>query len=276
MNTATNKCLLCSGTDSRVIEKCRNGFNVFKCTECGLVYVLPLPQKELIESAHSDSYYAPWIEEQRERRKQMWKKRLKTLNSLSGKKGRFLDVGCAEGLFLQIAQEDGWDVTGTEISKFAAEHGRDKFGLNVMHGELSEMKFPDNSFDAVTMWHVLEHTADPVAVLREVRRILKDNGVFILAIPNIDNFLSQLAYRLIRGRKIHLFDPDDRELHLFHFSPETIRMASEKSGFSVQRVIPDLGIVQWHIKGLNYLATACGRLTGRIITDAIEVHLRPV
>ncbi len=145
-----------------------------------------------------------------------------------------------------------------------------------MQGELSEMKFPDNSFDAVTMWHVLEHTTDPVAVLREIRRILKDNGTFILAIPNLDNIISQFAYRLIKGRRIHLFDPDDRELHLFHFTPGTIKLASEKAGFSVRKIMPDLGIVQWHIKALNCVAAAGSRLTGRIITDAIEVHLKPV
>lgn len=276
MNTAAAECIICSGKDSRVIEKCNKGFNVLKCLSCGLVNVSPLPQKKLIESAHSDSYYAPWIEDQRPRRVKMWGKRLETLNSFAAGKGSLLDVGCAEGLFLELAGKEGWDVTGTEISEFAAKYGREKIGLNIMQGELSEMKFPDNSFDAVTMWHVLEHTTDPVAVLSEIRRILKDNGIFILAIPNLDNIISQFAYRLIRGRRIHLFDPDDRELHLFHFTPGTIKLASEKAGFRIQRVMPDLGIVQWHIKALNYVAAAGSRLTGRIITDAIEVHLRPV
>ncbi len=276
MNTAAAECIICGGTDSMVIEKCNKDFNVLKCLSCGLVNVSPLPQKELIESAHSDSYYAPWIEDQRPRRVKMWGKRLETLNGLAAGKGSLLDVGCAEGLFLELAVKEGWDVSGTEISEFAAKYGKEKIGLNIMHGELSDMKFPDNSFDAVTMWHVLEHTTDPVAILSEIRRILKDNGVFILAIPNLDNIISQIAYRLIKGRRIHLFDPDDRELHLYHFTPETIRLASEKAGFSVQKVIPDLGIVQCHIKALNYVAAAGSRLTGRIITDAIEVHLRPV
>ncbi len=128
----------------------------------------------------------------------------------------------------------------------------------------------------VTMWHVLEHTRDPIAVLREIRRILKDNGIFILAIPNLNNFLFQLAYRLIRGRRMHLFDPDDRELHLYHFTTETIRLALEKTGFSVQKILPDMGIVQRRIKVLNQFAAAGSFLTGKIITDAIEVHAKPV
>jgi ubiquinone/menaquinone biosynthesis C-methylase UbiE len=138
------------------------------------------------------------------------------------------------------------------------------------------MNFPDNSFDAVTMWHVLEHTVNPMDVLREIRRVLKDTGVFVMAIPNLYNILSQFVYRLIKGRRVHLFDPDDRELHLYHFTPETIRLASEKAGFRVRKIVPDMGIVQRHIRGLNYIAAAVSRLTGKIITDAIEVHLRPV
>ena len=275
MNTAAGNCLICSGTDVHIIEKCKTGFNVMKCLHCGLVFVSPHPRKELIESAHADDYYAPWLQDQRSMRVHMWDKRLNTLNRLSVQKGRLLDVGCAEGLFLEQAAHDGWEVTGTEISSFAVRHCKEKLGLNVMQGELADIKFPDSAFHAVTMWHVLEHTPDPIAVLREIRRILKYDGVFVMAIPNLHNILSQYAYRLIKGRRIHLFDPDDRELHLYHFTPETIRLASEKAGFSVQKIVPDMGIVQWHIKGLNYIAAAGSRLIGKIITDAIEVHLRP-
>ena len=276
MSNVTGNCVLCNGTTPEVIEECRKEFNVLECPGCGLVYVSPLPEKVLIESAHSDSYYAPWLEDQRSKRIKMWEKRLRTLNRLSVNKGRLLDIGCAEGLFPEVAGKDGWDVTGTEISHFAAQYGKEKLGLNIIQGELIDMKFPDNTFDAVTMWHVLEHTRDPIAVLREIRRILKDNGVFILAIPNLNNFLFQLAYRLIRGRRMHLFDPDDRELHLYHFTPETIRMALEKTGFSVQRILPDMGIVQRRVKVLNQFAAAGSFLTGKIITDAVEVHTKPV
>jgi len=276
MNTAVFNCVLCSGSNAEIIERCKGGFRVLKCCSCGLVSVSPLPHRELIESAHTDSYYAPWIQNQRAKRIRMWKTRLKTLDSLTAQKGRLLDIGCAEGLFLEQAAHDGWEVTGTEISAFAVRHGKEKLGLNVLQGDLGDMKFPDNSFDAVTMWHVLEHTTDPIAVLKEIRRVLKDDGVFVMAIPNLDNVLSQFAYRLIKGRRIHLFDPDDRELHLYHFTPETIRLASETAGFRVQKIVPDTGIVQWHIKGLNYIAAAGSRLAGKIITDAIEVHLRPL
>ena len=200
-----------------------------------------------------------------------------------------IDVGCGEGLFLKLAKKDGWDITGTEISPFAVTYGKEKLGLNILQGELMDIGFLDKTFDAVTMWHVLEHTTNPLVVLKETRRILKDDGVFILAIPNLNNVFSQWAYRLVKGRRMHLFDPEDRELHLYHFTPATIRLALEKAGFRVEKIIPDMGIVQWHMRILNYIAKVVslliGRIVtdakvfslfiGRIITDALEVHAIP-
>lgn len=228
-----------------------------------------------LEAAYSNEYYTPWLEEQRGKRILMWEKRLKTLNSFFTNKGSLLDVGCAEGLFLELARTDGWGVTGTEISQFAVRYGKEKLGLDIRQGELNSIGFPGKSFDAITMWHVLEHTTNPIAVLKEIRRILKDDGVFILAVPNLNNILSQKVYKLVKGKKMHLFDIKDRELHLYHFTLETIKMILEKTGFKVIKIVPDMGIVQWHLKSLNYLAVLFGYLIGRIITDAVEVHAIP-
>ncbi|MFQ5900905.1 MAG: class I SAM-dependent methyltransferase [Thermodesulfobacteriota bacterium] len=273
--TVKNGCVLCNGQDSTVLENCEGGYKVLKCLNCCFVYVSPAPPEGLLEKAYSEEYYTPWLGAQRKKRVRMWQSRLKTLNVCSGRKGKLLDVGCGEGLFLELAGKEGWDTTGVEFSPFAARYGRDKLGLNIFQGELTNAEFPDNTFDAVTMWHVLEHTQDPVAALREARRVLKDDGVFILAVPNLNNYIYQWVYRLVKGRKMHLFDPDDRELHLCHFTPETIRLALEKACFRVERIIPDMGIVRIHIKGLNHIARVFSILIGRIITDAIEVYAIP-
>lgn len=270
----TNPCILCNGSNSSVIEDCEGGYKVLKCLGCGFVYVDPIPRKESLKKAYSDEYYTPWLENQRKKRRKMWKKRVKILNNFSGWKGKLLDVGCGEGLFLEVAQKDGWNVTGTEFSPFAAKYGRGKLGLNIHQGELSDIGFPAKTFDAITMWHVLEHTINPLVILEEIRRILKDGGVFILAIPNLNNILSQWTYKLVKGKRMHLFDPSDRELHLYHFTPETIRLALEKTGFKVKKIIPDMGVIQWHIRSLNYFAQGLSFLIGRIITDAIEVRAR--
>lgn len=270
-----NTCVLCNRSYSTVIEHCAGGYQVLKCVGCGLVYVDPIPRKELLEKAYSAEYYTPWLENQRRERIRMWKSRLETLNSFAGRKGKLLDVGCGEGLFLELASKVGWDITGTEISPFAVKYGKGRLDLNILQGELMDIGFPDKTFEAVTMWHVLEHTRNPIIVLKEIRRIIKDDGVLIMAVPNLNNIFSQWAYRLVKGKKMHLFDPLDRELHLYHFTFETIRLALDKTGFRVGKIVPDMGIVQWHIRNLNHVAKMLGFLTGSIVTDAIEIHATP-
>jgi 2-polyprenyl-3-methyl-5-hydroxy-6-metoxy-1,4-benzoquinol methylase len=270
-----NTCVLCNRSYSTVIEHCEEGYKVVKCLGCGLVYVDPIPKKELLEKAYLAEYYTPWLETQRKKRRKMWKTRISTLNSFSERKGNLLDVGCGEGLFLELARRDGWDVTGTEISPFAVKYGKERLDLNILQGELIDIEFTDKSFNAVTIWHVLEHTRNPIIVLKEIRRIIKDDGVLIMAIPNLNNILSQWAYRLVIGKRRHLFDPSDRELHLYHFTTESIKLALEKTGFRVEKIIPDMGIVQWHIRNLNHVAKRVGFLIGSIVTDAIEIHATP-
>jgi len=147
-----NACVLCNGLDHTIIENCDREYKVLRCMNCGLVYVNPIPPKELLENTYSKEYYTPWLGNQRRKRIKMWELRFKTLNSFSVRKSNLLDVGCGEGLFLEIAKENGWDVTGTEISGFAAKYGRDNLGLNIFEGEVMDAGFPDKTFDAITMW----------------------------------------------------------------------------------------------------------------------------
>lgn len=274
-NRVKHACVLCNGLHAIVIESCEGKYQVLKCVQCGLVYVDPIPSKELFEKAYSEKYYTPWLENQRSKRIKMWKSRLETLNSFAGRKGKLLDMGCGEGLFLELASKVGWDITGTEISPFAVKYGKGRLDLNILQGELMDIGFPDKAFDAVTVWHVLEHTRNPIIVLREIRRIIKDDGVLIMAVPNLNNIFSQWAYRLVKGKRMHFFDPLDRELHLYHFTPETVRLALEKKGFRVKKIVPDMGIVQWHIRNLNHVAKMLGFLIGSIVTDAMEIHAIP-
>ncbi len=98
--------------------------------------------------------------------------------------GRMLDVGCATGVFLQWFQAGGsWDLYGLELSEGAARVAR-AAGLNVFIGQLEEAAYPENYFDVVTFWDVLEHISDPRSALLETRRILKPDGILVLRLPN--------------------------------------------------------------------------------------------
>jgi 2-polyprenyl-3-methyl-5-hydroxy-6-metoxy-1,4-benzoquinol methylase len=113
-------------------------------------------------------------------------KLFKTVSSLlqteSGR-GRLLDIGCSSGALLESARRQGFDVEGVEPAAQAAEYARST-GLTVFQGYLQDACYPAASFDVVTLMEVIEHLPDPNALLKEVWRVLKPNGVFVVGTGN--------------------------------------------------------------------------------------------
>jgi SAM-dependent methyltransferase len=139
-----------------------------------------------------------------------------------------LDVGCGEGTFLRLARSRGWQVAGTELSAFASQASPD---LTIHHGEIWEAGLRSGSFDVVTCWHVLEHVSDPLRLLSEVFRLLRPGGLLFLTTPNSRDYLFRLAYLIARGHWPPLYEPAERELHLYYFNAPTLRALAEKAGF---------------------------------------------
>jgi SAM-dependent methyltransferase len=118
-------------------------------------------------------------------------------------------------MFLREMQNNvGWEVYGVEINEFAACVAREQHWLDVRVGTLEQAAFPDEFFDAVTLWDVLEHLHDPVASLREIRRILKLDGVLVIRVPNANSWDAALFGRYWAG-----LEPPR---HLYVFTPNTL------------------------------------------------------
>ncbi|MBI4423983.1 MAG: class I SAM-dependent methyltransferase [Elusimicrobia bacterium] len=143
--------------------------------------------------------------------------------------GRVLDVGCGEGSFAAELARRGWEAWGVEVSPDGAALARGK-GLIVFDKPLTECGLPEGHFDVVTLWHSVEHLADPEGYLREVRRVLKHDGVAFLAFPNGDG----LEFRVFGPRWFHLDPPR----HLYQFSPATMARLLEKAGLRLESVDP--------------------------------------
>jgi len=146
----------------------------------------------------------------------------------ASERGRLLDIGCGNGYFLVQMRDLGWDVVGVEPDPKAVKVARDHFGLRVFQGTLEEAKFPDDSFDVITMNHVIEHVPDPIGLLSECRRILKPNGKLVVVTPNIKSL-----GRYLFGKSWVHWDPPR---HLFLFSSKSLRTCAEKAGLKVQRL----------------------------------------
>jgi SAM-dependent methyltransferase len=138
--------------------------------------------------------------------------------------GRVLDIGCGNGDFLHSLKRRGWDAHGVEFSAKAAELARSR-GIDVHRGELRSAAYPASFFDVVTLWHVVEHLPDPLTELAEVRRILRDDGLLVVEVPNSDCLTRRLCG--VRWRQF------DVPRHLQHFTPLTLKQALTRAGFAI-------------------------------------------
>ena len=147
--------------------------------------------------------------------------------------GVLLDIGCANGFFLDEARKQGWDTRGVEISTWAAAYGRNELKLNITNGFLEEANFPAEFFDVIVMLDVIEHLTHPKQVLLEIKRILKPQGVVYISTPDIASTLSRLL-----GAKWWGIN----KYHLFYFSKKTFETMINSCGFQVKKYHPHVRI----------------------------------
>jgi SAM-dependent methyltransferase len=150
--------------------------------------------------------------------------------------GRFLEVGCAGGAFLNAARKRGYAVEGVELSEDAAGIAKEKFGIKVFAGDLLDAGFDSAAFDIVYMGDVIEHLPDPVNTLKELHRIIAPGGLLVLELPSQTNTLfSRLGFFVYGalGKSITVALPP---YHLFEYRPGSLRFLMESSGFRIGRL----------------------------------------
>jgi SAM-dependent methyltransferase len=205
-------------------------FAVVQCENCGLCYTNPRPAQSSQAQFYPPDYSCHQLRCEARgtslfRRTRSRLRRWQPPFAWHGD-GRLLDFGCGAGRFLTRMKEHHWQVTGIDLSATAVERARQASGARVLAGTLPHADLDPNSFDVITMWHSLEHVPDPMRVLQEARRLLTWNGMLVIAVPN----LAGLAFRIF-GSHWHGLD---LPRHLTHFTPWTLRLMLERSGFRVQ------------------------------------------
>lgn len=211
-------------------------FRVVKCRGCGLMRTSPRPTQARIGKFYPDDY-APFRETAssgasathgavRKAVRKRLDRRVTALPPLPV--GRALEVGCASGSFLEVLRDAGWDAMGIELSSLAADAARRK-GFDIHVGDVESAPAPDQPFDLIVAWMVVEHLHDPLQALRLLRTWAAPSAWLVLSVPNA----AAWERRLFRSYWYAWQTPT----HLYHFTPKTLDSVLRLSGWRVEKVI---------------------------------------
>jgi SAM-dependent methyltransferase len=209
-------------------------FRLVRCDGCGLAYLDPRPGPADIGAYYPTRYWAPPTAEGTAHYVDAGMRRALTLLAREYPGGRVLDVGCGVGNMPALMRERGLDAVGLEPYEHAAQIARERYGLEVVCSFLQDAELPEGSFDAITMFDVLEHVHDPVGDLRTAYSLLKPGGAVVIKVPNFAALQAGLF-----GPWWYWLDPPR---HLFNFTPRSLARALEAAGFPQvrSRAVPDL------------------------------------
>ncbi|MBV6518280.1 MAG: hypothetical protein DCC43_00775 [Candidatus Brocadia sp.] len=225
-------CNLCNADDTFLVTT-QNGYKVVRCKSCGLVYVNPRPDNEALKHLY-DEYHQRNGKDVNDWAKLMgknFKEILLFLNKALPDKGKLLDIGCGYGHFIEIMKQQGWSVYGIDLSPKVLLYAKEK-GLDVLETSIDDVSVPDEYFDVVTAFYVLEHVTNPLHVLKNMYKMLKPCGILVLRVPHTTPIIRILSFFRIKN---NLYDTP---YHLFDYSPEIIIQLLKKAGFSSVKVTP--------------------------------------
>ncbi|WP_175418985.1 class I SAM-dependent methyltransferase [Aureibaculum algae] len=158
------------------------------------------------------------------------KKKVKLINSLNADEKTILDIGAGTGDFLAACKNDGWKVTGVEPNEKAVELLNSKLGGSRVQifSDINELN--SESYDVITMWHVLEHVPNLKEYIAKLKLLLKPNGTLIVAVPNFKSFDAN-HYK-------EFWAAYDVPRHLWHFSRKSISDLFGQENMKVEKVLP--------------------------------------
>jgi len=216
----------------------RETFQIVACQNCGFKFTNPRPEESKLGDYYKSEKYISHSNSSKGLinsiyqfvRKYTLIKKLQLVERTNyGKEKTLLDIGCGTGEFLNICKNAKWKTFGIEPGNEARKYALENYFLDVKY-ESALKDFPDNHFEIITLWHVLEHVSKLEERILELKRLLKKDGNLIVAVPNCASLDAKIygqfwaAYDLPR--------------HLYHFTPKDIEFIFSKHEMKVSRILP--------------------------------------
>ncbi|MDQ2642205.1 MAG: class I SAM-dependent methyltransferase [Myxococcota bacterium] len=255
-------CNLCGDDAADELYRCKDyrfqvdsrEWPVVRCRGCGLAYLNPRPTRDAIGRYYPEEFFGG-----RSRDALAERYRIQTEYLQGVPPGQLLDVGCANGDWMQLMAERGWTVFGLEPS----ENAQNPHGLEIRRGSFPEgADFAPGSFDAITAWAVFEHLHDPLAAFRRASELLRPGGRLIALVTNINSLFSRYSYR------------EDVPRHLYFFSEQSLARFGHAASLRLVSVAHDTRL--YGGAGRGTLGAQLWKRLGRPLEDYFRHRRRPI
>ena len=238
-----SKCPICGGSNIKLFLECNDYFaskepyNIAQCNSCDFLFTQNFPSEEEIGRYYDSPNYVSHSNASKglmnrlyhSIRSYMLNKKANLIENLSAcKKGSLLDIGCGTGYFIGLMKSRNWQVSAIEKSSEARAFTKTNWGieptdLQALHTKIEE------TYDVITMWHVLEHIQPLNETLEAIAKTLKTNGTLFIALPNADSY-DAIKYK-------EYWAAYDVPRHLWHFTPKTFTHLANHHGFELKKMI---------------------------------------
>ncbi|MBZ4192359.1 class I SAM-dependent methyltransferase [Niabella beijingensis] len=237
-------CPVCGGTQIRPVFSAKDYtvsgelFPIVECGSCTLRFTQDVPDQDAIGPYYKSEDYISHSNTSKGLVSRMYQKvRSRTMQQKAAlvekythlQKGHLLDLGCGTGTFLNTMQGRGWKVTGLEPDADARRMAAQLYQLEVSPSH-ELFRLEKAQFDAVTLWHVLEHVHELNDYINRLKEILKPGGVLFIAVPNYTS-RDAATYQ-------QYWAAYDVPRHLYHFSPRAMQVLMERHGFRIEKLLP--------------------------------------
>jgi len=213
-------------------------FSIWECANCTLRFTQDVPDSASIGPYYKSENYISHTNTsmgfvnrlyQIVRKKTLRQKRRLICKTTGKQRGTLLDVGSGTGAFVNEMKQNGWEVTGLEPDEDARRVAKESFHCELKSTDVL-LSLPENAFDAITLWHVLEHVHDLKNYLHQFKKLLKPDGRLVIAVPNYTSFDASV-YR-------QYWAAYDVPRHLYHFSPLSMKLLVHKNGMRIIKYKP--------------------------------------
>lgn len=235
MSIPFEKCVVCGSSEFVTLypvtdtnQGVTGKWELIACNDCGTAFISPFPSQTEIDSFYRDVFYTNdgkrfrgWMEVLRS---YAAKNRGNLLNQFLPNRGRLLDFGSGAGHFAAAQSANGWYVHALDPYSKASDHSSE---ISITDQGF-KLLYPDNYFDAVTLWFVIEHLRNPESAIKEFYRVLKPGGILLLAQQDFGS----IQAKFFKENWLYL----DIPRHLWQFTSASLTLLSETAGFNLKKV----------------------------------------